>query len=430
LEGFAIGNYFSGSVEIKSLDLPRAKTKINFVNQIKTRCCIVGGGPAGMMLGFLLARAGNEVLVLEKHADFFRDFRGDTIHPSTMELLHELGLLEEFLRVPHQQLPQLKLSVEGRIINGPDFSHLPVQCKFIALMPQWDFLNFLAAHAKKFPGFHLRMKSEVTDLIFENDRVVGVRANTDDGALEVRADFVFGTDGRHSIVRERANLELQNFGVPIDVLWFRLAKPSGSLEFLLGRIRNGQLMVTIDRDDYFQVAFVIPKGGFEKIQADGIENFRKNIVAIAPEFHGAVNELDDWNKIKLLTVQINRLRQWHRAGLLCIGDAAHAMSPAGGVGINVAIQDAVATANLLAKKILRNECTTEDLARVQRRREFPVRMIQNIQIFIHRRMFGKNSGKAISLSWPARKLLALFAPLLRRVGARIVGIGVRPERIE
>lgn len=400
------------------------------MNQIQTRCCVVGGGPAGMMLGFLLARAGIKVLVLEKHADFFRDFRGDTIHPSTMELLHELGLLEEFLRLPHQKIPRLKLSVEGHIVDGPDCSHLPVRCKFIALMPQWDFLNFIASHAKQFPSFSLKMKSEATDLIFENEKVVGVCAKTDDGELEVRADFVFGTDGRHSTVRQRANLQVQDFGVPIDVLWFRLPKPAGSIDFLLGRIRNGQLMVTIDRGDYFQVAFVIPKGAFEKIQRDGLENFKKNIVAIVPEFRDAVNELDDWNKIKLLTVQINRLRQWHHPGLLCIGDAAHAMSPAGGVGINLAIQDAVATANLLAEKILRNSCTTEDLALVQRRRELPVRMTQHIQIFIHRRMFGKNSGKAISLSWPARKLLALLAPLLRRIAARIVGIGFRPEHID
>ena len=400
------------------------------MKQIQTRCCVVGGGPAGMMLGFLLARAGIEVLVLEKHADFFRDFRGDTIHPSTKELLHELGLLEELLCLPHQKLPRLKLSVEGRIVNGPDCSHLPVRCKFVALVPQWDFLNFLASLAKKFPTFNLKMKSEVTGLLFENEKVVGVRAKTDDGELEIRADFVFGTDGRHSTVRQGAGLKVQDFGVPIDVLWFRLPKPSGSPDFLLGRIRNGQLMVTIDRGDYFQVAVVIPKGAFEKIQRDGLEAFRKTIVAITPEFRDVVNDLDDWNKIKLLAVQINRLRQWHRAGLLCIGDAAHAMSPAGGVGINLAIQDAVATANLLAEKILRNECTTEDLTLVQRRREFPVRMTQRIQIFIHHRMFGKNSGKAISLSWPARKILALLAPLIRRIGARIVGIGFRPEHIE
>ncbi len=381
-----------------------------------------------MMLGFLLARAGIEVLVLEKHADFFRDFRGDTIHPSTLELLHELGLLEEFLRLPHQELPRLKLSIEGAIVDGPDFSHLPVTCKFIALMPQWDFLNFLAAHAKKLPNFQLCLKSEVTNLIFENDRVVGVHANTDEGVTEIRADFVFGTDGRHSIVRQRANLELRDFGVPIDVLWFRLTKPAGSPEYLLGRIRNGRLFVTIDRDEYFQIAQVIPKGGFEKIQAGGLENYHRNIVAIIPEFHEVVNELDDWNKIKLLTVQINRLRKWHRSGLLCLGDAAHAMSPAGGVGINLAIQDAVATVNLLGKKILRGECATEDLALVQRRREFPVRMIQSAQVFIHRRM--DDSGRAVSFSWPTRKVLALFAPLLRRIGARVVGIGFRPEHIE
>ena len=400
------------------------------MRQIKTGCCVVGGGPAGMMLGFLLARAGIEVVVLEKHADFFRDFRGDTIHPSTLELLHELGLLEEFLRLPHQEMPKLKLSIDGHIFDGPDFSHLPVTCKFIALMPQWDFLNFLAEHAGKFPNFHLRMKHEVTDLIIEQDRVLGVRVKTEEGEMEVRADFVFGTDGRHSIVRKCAELEVLDFGVPIDVLWFRLTKPEGSPEYLLGRIRNGQLLVTIDRDEYFQVAQIIPKGGFEKIQASGLEKFRENIVAIVPEFRDVVSELDDWNKVKLLTVQVNRLKQWYRAGLLCIGDAAHAMSPAGGVGINLAVQDAVATANLLAGKILRGECTTEDLALVQRRREFPTRMLQNIQVFVHRQMFADHSDKAVSLSWPARKLLELFAPLIRRIGARVVGMGFRPEHIE
>ena len=399
------------------------------MNQIKARCCVVGGGPAGMMLGFLLARSGIEVLVLEKHADFFRDFRGDTIHPSTMELLSELGLLDDFLRLPHTELPRLQLLVEGQMVDGPDFSHLPVRCKFVALMPQWDFLNFLASHAKQFPSFSLKMKSEVTDLIFENGKVVGVYVNTENGLSEVRADFVFATDGRHSVVRQSAGLELQNFGVPIDVLWFRLSKPGNTQSFLLGRIHDGQPMVTIDRGDYFQVAFIIRKGGFEKIKGERLETFRQKIVAIASEFRDVVNELDDWDKIKLLTVQVNRLRQWHRPGLLCIGDAAHAMSPAGGVGINLAIQDAVATANLLGQKILRGECTTEDLALVQRRRQFPTRLIQQMQVFIHRQMFGDDSGKAISLSWPERKFLELFAPLLSRLAGRFIGLGPRPEHI-
>lgn len=399
------------------------------MNQIKTRCCVVGGGPAGMMLGFLLARSGIEVLVLEKHADFFRDFRGDTIHPSTLELLSELGLLDDFLRLPHSELPRLQLLVEGQMVTGPDFSHLPVRCKFVALMPQWDFLNFLASHAKQFPSFNLRMKSEVTDLIFENGKVVGVNVDTENGLLEVRADFVFATDGRHSVVRQSAGLQLQNFGVPIDVLWFRLAKPGNTQSFLLGRIHDGQPLVTIDRGDYFQVAFIIRKGGFEKIKGERLEMFREKIVAIAPEFREVVGELDDWDKIKLLTVQVNRLRQWHRPGLLCIGDAAHAMSPAGGVGINLAIQDAVATANLLGQKILRGECTTEDLALVQRRRQFPTQLIQQMQVFIHRQMFGDDSGKAISLSWPERKFLELFAPLFSRLAGRFLGIGPRPEHI-
>ena len=400
------------------------------MNKIKTGCCIVGGGPAGMMLGFLLARSGVEVLVLEKHADFFRDFRGDTIHPSTLELLHELGLLEEFLRLPHQEMPRLWLSVEGRPVKGPDFTHLPGRCQFIALMPPWDFLNFLASHAKKYPAFHLRMKTEVTGLLQENGRVIGVLAKTEEGPLEVSADLVFGTDGRHSIVRQGAGLEVLDFGVPIDVLWLRLPKPVSSPDSFLGRIRNGQLMITIDRGDYFQVAVVIPKGGFVKIQQDGLAAFRQAIVVITPEFSSVVGELNDWNQVKLLTVQVNRLLHWHRPGLLCIGDAAHAMSPAGGVGINLAIQDAVAAANLLAAKFRRGECTTNDLALVQRRREFPVRMIQRIQVAIHKRMFGNNSGQAISLSWPARKILGLLAPLLRRIAARIVGLGFRPEHIK
>jgi 2-polyprenyl-6-methoxyphenol hydroxylase-like FAD-dependent oxidoreductase len=297
-------------------------------------------------------------------------------------------------------------------------------------MPQWDFLNFLASHAKKLPSFDLKMKSEVTDLILENGNVVGVRANTENGPLDVRADLVFGTDGRHSVVRQRAGLQVQDFGVPIDVLWFRLAKPGTVQSFHLGRIRSGQLMVTIDRGDYFQVAFVIRKGGFEKIQADGLETFRKNIVAIVPEFRDVVRDLNDWEKVRLLTVQVNCLRRWFRPGLLCIGDAAHAMSPAGGVGINLAIQDAVATANLLARKVLHNACTTEDLASVQRRREFPTRMIQRMQVLVHRRMFGKDSSKAISLSWPERQILALLSPLFRRLAARFIGLGLRPEHIE
>ena len=382
-----------------------------------------------MMLGFLLARAGVEVTVLEKHADFFRDFRGDTVHPSTLELMGELGLLEEFLKLPHQEIRELKLAVGDREYAGPDFSHLPTRCKFIALMPQWDFLNFLATQAKRYPGFRLLMNAEATGLIEDQGRVAGVKAKTDQGELEIRADLVVGADGRHSTVRERAGMEVQDFGVPIDVLWYRLAKSADEPSAVLGRLRNGKILVTIDRGDYFQCGSIIPKGAFEEIQRRGLEAFRAGIVSAAPFLADSVHELDSWDKVKLLTVQVNRLRRWHRPGLLCIGDAAHAMSPAGGVGINLAVQDAVAAANQLAARLRQGSVTEDDLRQVQQRREMPVRRIQAGQVFVHRRMFGPD-GQPFPLSWPARKLIALLAPLLRRVGARVVGLGFRPEHIE
>ena len=398
---------------------------------IRTTCCIVGGGPAGMMLGLLLARAGIEVIVLEKHGDFLRDFRGDTIHPSTLELMHELGMLDEFLRLPHHELRRVKIKFDDVEIAGPDFSHLPTRCKFIAMMPQWDFLNFLTTHAKRYPTFHLLMNTEATDLIEEGGRVVGVRANTEQGELDVWADLVVGSDGRSSIVRERAGMEVEDFGVPIDVLWFRIGKSADDAEPALGRIRNGKMMVTINRGDYYQCGYIIRKGAFEGIKRRGLKVFREEIVSVAPFLRDTVGAIDDWEKVKLLTVQVNRLRQWHRPGLLFIGDAAHAMSPAGGVGINLAIQDAVAAANLLTDNLRQGNCGTDDLRQVQQRREWPARMTQAIQVFIHRRMFGSKSdpGKVFSFQWPARALLWLLAPLLRRVAARVIGIGFRAEHI-
>jgi 2-polyprenyl-6-methoxyphenol hydroxylase-like FAD-dependent oxidoreductase len=369
--------------------------------------------------------------VLEKHADFFRDFRGDTIHPSTLELMHELGILDEFLRLPHQELRRVKVTFEDEEIAGPDFSHLPTRCKFIAMMPQWDFLNFLTTQAKRYPTFRLLMRAEGAGLIEEGGRVVGVRAKAEQGELEVRADLVVGADGRDSIVRERAGMEVEDFGVPIDVLWFRISKSAELAEPALGRISNGKMMVTINRGDYFQCGYIIRKGEFEVVKRRGLESFREEIVNVAPFLRDTVGEIDDWDKVKLLTVRVDRLRQWYRPGLLCIGDAAHAMSPAGGVGINLAIQDAVAAANLLADELRRGNCGTDDLRRVQERREWPARMIQAVQVFIHRRMFGSRSdpGRALSLPWPARLLLWLLAPLLRRLAARMIGIGFRAEHI-
>jgi 2-polyprenyl-6-methoxyphenol hydroxylase-like FAD-dependent oxidoreductase len=394
---------------------------------IRARCVIVGGGPAGMMTGFLLARAGVEVAVLEKHADFNRDFRGDTIHPSTLELMHELGLLEEFLKLPHQELHELRGVINGHIVPIADFSHLPTRCKFIAFMPQWDFLSFLAGHAKQFPSFALHMQHEVSDLIVENERVVGVRVKTPDGERVARADLVIGADGRHAITNTRGNLELREFGVPIDVLWTRLSKCAGDPKQSLGFFRGGKLLVLLDRADYFQVGFVIPKGAFDEIRQRGFPAFHADVVEIVPFLKDRIAELDDWSKIKLLTVQINRLRHWAREGLLCIGDSAHAMSPAGGVGINLALQDAVATANLLAAKLRTGPVSLADLEQVQKRREMPVRLIQRMQVFVHRRINGRSSGTGDKLPFIGR--LFRWLPFLRRIPARFIGLGPRPEHI-
>jgi 2-polyprenyl-6-methoxyphenol hydroxylase-like FAD-dependent oxidoreductase len=394
--------------------------------KLQTRCVIVGGGPAGMMAGYLLGRAGVAVVVLEKHADFNRDFRGDTIHPSTLELMHELGLLDEFLKQPHQEVRELRGVINGQAVPIADFTGLPTRCKFIAFMPQWDFLNFLSGHAKRFPAFQLHMETEVIDLLIENQRVTGVRAKTPGGELEVRADLVIGADGRHSIVQPQAGFDRREFGVPIDVLWMRISKKPDDPEQSFGFFQHGKLLVLLDRGDYWQCGFVIPKGGFDEVKARGLAQFQKEIVSFAGFLSDRVAGLDDWSKIKLLTVQINRLRHWCREGLLCIGDSAHAMSPAGGVGINLAIQDAVATANLLAAKLRSGPVSVDDLRKVQTRREWPTRLIQGMQVFIHRRIVtGRASGDKESLPFVVR-LLKWF-PFLRQLPARFIGIGPRPE---
>jgi len=394
--------------------------------KLQTRCVIAGGGPAGIMAGYLLARAGVPVIVLEKHADFFRDFRGDTIHPSTLELMYELGLLDAFLKQPHQEVRQLGGVINGETVPVADFTKLPTRCKFIAFMPQWDFLNFLSTYAKEFPTFQLLMQHEVVDLTFDQQRVTGVRAKTPRGELEIRADLIIGADGRHSIIQARAGLERQEFGVPIDVLWMRISKKQDDPQQSFGFFQHGKLLVLLDRGEYWQAGFVIPKGQFDEIKARGLPQFQNDIVSFAAFLRDRVAELDDWSKIKLLTVQINRLRDWCRAGLLCIGDSAHAMSPAGGVGINLAIQDAVATANLLAEKLRTGPVSVHDLRKVQARREWPTRLIQAMQVFIHHHVVtGQTSHRRDSLPFVFR-LLKWF-PVLRQVPARFIGIGPRPE---
>jgi 2-polyprenyl-6-methoxyphenol hydroxylase-like FAD-dependent oxidoreductase len=399
---------------------------------VHVTCVVAGGGPAGMMFGLLLARAGVGVVVLEKHADFLRDFRGDTIHPSTLEVMYELGILDDFLSRPHQEVRQLSGHVLGETITIADFSHLPTHCQFLALTPQWDFLNFLVEHARRLPAFQLRMEAEVTGLIVDHgddERVAGLTVMTPEGPVEIRADLVIGADGRHSIVRERAQLSVESFGAPIDVLWLRLRKSPADPKQVLGYLEPGHILVMLDRDEYWQCGYVIPKGGFDEIRQRGLPAFQETLASIVPFMRDRVGELRDWADIRLLTVLVDRLRRWHRPGLLCIGDAAHAMSPIGGVGINLAIQDAVAAANLLSGPLARGTCASRDLERVQRRRELPTRLTQRAQLVIQERFIRRAlEGKTLQrLPW-VLKLLQRY-PMLRRIPARLVGVGIRPEHV-
>ena len=396
----------------------------------RTNCCICGGGPAGMMLGFLLARAGVEVIVVEKHKDFFRDFRGDTIHPSTIELIYELGLLEEFLKIPHQEIEQLTISYNSQEFIIADFTHLPVHKKVLALMPQWDFLNFLEKQASRYPQFTLFRETTVTALIKENQRVAGIRAETPQGTVEVRAAITVGCDGRSSTVRELAGLSVIHTGAPIDALWFRLSRKAGDPERTLGRFDHGRLMVLLDRDDYWQCAYVIPKGNFEQVKMRGIEDFRRELSSVSPFISNRRDELKDWDDFKLLSVSIDHLEKWYAEGLLCIGDAAHAMSPVGGVGINLAIQDAVATANALCKPLLcKQPLPLSLLKQIQQRRTLPRKLIQGMQVFVQKKLFSGagSAGSSQKLPWPF-VLLKKF-PVLRRIPARFIGMGPRPEHI-
>lgn len=390
-------------------------------------CCIAGGGPAGIMLGYLLARAGIEVLVLEKHPDFLRDFRGDTLHPSTLEVMHELGVLEDLLQRPHQQIPRARARIGGEEIQLGDMAYLRTRCRFVAMMPQWDFLDFLAVQGRRYRTFHLRMQTAVTGLMEEQGRIVGVRANTPAGAVEIRAELVVGADGRNSMVRALSGLVVEDVGAPMDVLWMRLSKRADDPDLMIYSER-AKAFVLFERGEYWQCGLSIPKGAAKEIQSKGIEELRSAIVALAPAFHDRMKELRDWNDVKVLTVRVDRLRRWYRPGLLCIGDAAHAMSPVGGVGINLAIQDAVASANILAEPLSQGMLTVRDLARIQRRREFPTRLTQRVQEVMRRQQAGSvDRPGSRGLPWPMRLLEHTTIP--RRVRTRFIGLGIRPEHV-
>ena len=401
------------------------------MESLSTTCVIAGGGPAGMMLGYLLARAGVDVTVLEKHKDFLRDFRGDTVHPSTLQVMHELGLLEEFLQLPHARITGVGIDIGDRRFQFADLSHLPTACKFIAMMPQWDFLNFLAGKAKQFPNFHLLMETQAKDLLAQGERIAGIVATGPDGNLQIRAGLTIAADGRGSALRDRSGLKVDDLGAPFDVLWLRLPVKPGDPADVVGRLQGGQMFVMLYRGDYWQCALVISKGAFEAIRAEGLSKFRARLKAIAGFAADRVDEtITDFDQVKLLTVVVNRLEQWARPGLLCIGDAAHAMSPVGGVGINLAIQDAVATANILGPVLQKGVPKFSDLKKVQARREFPTKIIQGFQLLVQNRFLEPTILKSNRTPDPPwfLKLADRYA-FLRGIPARMVGMGPRPEHV-
>ena len=383
-----------------------------------------------MILGLLLARMGVDVVVLEKHADFLRDFRGDTIHPSTLDIMYELGILEDFLARPHQRVRELSGQIGKHSVPIADFTHVPTHCRFLVLMPQWDFLDFIKEHASRYPTFHLKMNAEVTGLIEEGSVVAGVRAKTADGIIEVRAPLTVGADGRRSTVRQSAGLKVTDFGAPMDVMWMRMSRRATDPEQTFGHVDRGKILILLNRESYWQCALVIPKGEAAAIREKGLDSFRKEIAAFEPFLRDRVQELRDWTDVSLLTVTVDRLAQWSRPGLLCIGDAAHAMSPIGGVGINLAIQDAVATANIVGLTLLHRAPAESELEAVQRRRNFPTRATQRLQLFVQNNFIRGVLGasKPLALPWPLK--LLLWWPQLRRFPARLVGVGFRPEHVK
>ncbi|MDE5444029.1 FAD-dependent oxidoreductase [Bradyrhizobium sp. CSA207] len=397
---------------------------------LKVRCCIVGGGPAGMMLGYLLGRAGIDVVVLEKHADFFRDFRGDTVHPSTLQVMDELGLIDGFLKLPHQRLQTMDGLFGGTPVRIADLRQLRTKYPFIAFMPQWDFLNFLREAGQRFASLKVMMNTEAVDLIRRGESIAGVRAKTADGDIDIEADLTIACDGRHSIVRERAGLEVEEIGAPMDVLWFRAGRNAGETENVFAGVERGKMMISFDRGDYWQCAYVIAKGQYDAVKARGLQTLLDDVVRMAPILKNGIADVNSFDDIKLLTVAINRLTRWTRPGLLCIGDAAHAMSPVGGVGVNLAVQDAVATANLLADK-MQQRCPSEnELDAVRRRREFPVKMTQWMQVVVQNNIISgalQPGDRPLKVPLIVRLITAL--PWLQGIPARLLALGVRPEHV-